>query len=34
MGSVMIMKNNVLLPHKVKNMDKIIIYIITNKVLF
>ena len=32
--SVMMMKNNVLLPNKVKNIDKIFIWIITNEVFF
>ena len=34
MVSVMIMKNNVLLPNKLKNIDKMFICIKTNEVFF
>ncbi len=34
MVSVMIMKNNILLSNKVKNIDKIFIFIITNELIF
>lgn len=34
MDFTIIRKNNVFVPNKIKNIDKIIIYIITNNIVF